>query len=122
MNNCWFDLLSRSEFFPQEQVARLIALVANNSDKKIFLKDERSTYHFANTHFTNTMGLSRNSAIAGLNDSALCKEKAKVKIYQSHDDEVFATEKALDIAPPTKRLPISRLHPLHQKVIQQYLF
>jgi len=79
---------------PGESLRALLS----GGDQFVFIKNSLSVYCYANSHFIELMGCRKLHDIYNQTDAVLCRDKAKIKVYQQHDDEVLDSGKALSIA------------------------
>ena len=63
----------------------------------VFIKNNLSQYQYANQLFLDLMGLDTVQKLFNQTDYEFCRDKARVKIYLQHDEEVLETEKILSV-------------------------
>ncbi len=99
----------------------VLDLLCEEKEKFIFIKNINSAYEYANSQFIDLMGVTAAKNIINCMDNDLYDDRTKVKIYKQYDEQVFDTEKSIEVseevAPKFNKLisrcMVGKLYPLY---------
>ncbi|MDP3560290.1 MAG: LuxR C-terminal-related transcriptional regulator [Legionellaceae bacterium] len=89
----------------------------------LFIKNEKSAYCYANDNYIQLMGLQNVHQLRQLSDYDLGKNKADIKKYREHDQQIIDAGKILDVCEhimphynqPIEKTMQGKLYPLFQE-------